>query len=365
MHFRQNTKMTDARDPVFFELSAPLSVAALIALTGATLHSSAIALDTEVFSVAPIDRAGPGQVTFLENPSYAPAAEKTEATVCFSSAKFADRFPKTVAVLVSAEPYRAYATIAARLFPTSLRPQSMFGSVGVSHGAVVHPSARLEEGVVVDPGAVIGPNAEIGSGTLISANSVIGPNVRIGRQSTIGAGAHISHALIGNRVIIHQGAAIGQDGFGFAMGSKGHLKVPQLGRVIIQDDVDIGANTAIDRGTTRDTIIGEGTKIDNLVQIGHNVTIGRHCVIVAQCGISGSCTLEDYVVMGGQAGLAGHLTIGMGAQIAASAGVMNDIPRGAKWGGIPAQPLRDLFREVATVRALIAKKGAGSGEAKS
>ena len=136
------------------------------------------------------------------------------------------------------------------------------------------------------------------------------------------------------------------------MGPKGHLKVPQIGRVIIQDDVEIGAGTTIDRGANRDTIIGEGAKIDNLVQIGHNVVVGRHCVLVAQSGISGSCVLEDFVALGGQAGLAGHLRIGSGAQIAASSGVMNDVPAGETWCGAPARPLREFFREVATLKKL-------------
>jgi UDP-3-O-[3-hydroxymyristoyl] glucosamine N-acyltransferase len=349
-------------DPVFFPLAEALSVQRLLELTGAKLHIENAATDSWVNAVAPIDRAGPGQLTFLENASYAAAAESCRASACFTSAKFADRFPSSVAVLVTAEPYRAYAMAAGMLFPTSLQPQSVFGSLGVSHGAIVHPSARLESGVVVDPGAVIGPDAEIGSGSIIGANAVIAAGVRIGRQCSIGAGAHLSHCLLGNRVIIHQGVAIGQDGFGFAMGARGHLKVPQLGRVVIQDDVEVGANSTIDRGTTRDTIVGEGTKIDNLVQIGHNVTIGRHCVIVAQVGISGSCTLEDYAVMGGQSALAGHLTLGMGAQIAAQSGVMNDVPRGEKWGGSPAQPLRKFFRELATLRGLSGKKGEPSSD---
>jgi UDP-3-O-[3-hydroxymyristoyl] glucosamine N-acyltransferase len=349
-------------DPVFFPLAEPLSVQRLIELTAATLHGNNSAVHDLVHAVAPIDRAGPGQLTFLENASYAATAENCRASACFTSAKFADRFPASVAVLVANEPYRAYALAAGKLFPSSLQPQSVFGSVGVSHGAIVHPSARLETGVVVDPGAVIGPDAEIGAGTIIGANAVIAAGVRIGRQSSIAAGAHLSHCLLGNRVIVHQGAAIGQDGFGFAMGPRGHLKVPQLGRVVIQDDVEIGSNSTIDRGTTRDTIIGEGTKIDNLVQIGHNVTIGRHCVIVAQVGISGSCTLEDYVVMGGQSALAGHLTLGMGAQIAAQSGVMNGVPRGEKWGGSPAQPLKKFFREIAKLRSLAEKKAFPSAE---
>ena len=172
----------------------------------------------------------------------------------------------------------------ARLYPQAARPRSAFGETGVSPAAFVHSAARLEAGVIVDPGAVIGPGAEIGAGTLIGPNAVIGPGVRIGRDSVVGAQTTIACALIGDRVIIHPGVHIGQDGFGFALGPRGHLKVPQVGRVIIQDDVEIGAGTTIDRGANRDTIIGEGTKIDNLVQIGHNVVIGRHCVLVSQCG---------------------------------------------------------------------------------
>ncbi len=166
----------------------------------------------------------------------------------------------------------------------------------------------------VDPGAVIGPAAEIGAGTVIAANAVIGPGVRIGRNCSIGAGATLMHALIGDRVIIHPGCRIGQDGFGYLPDRGGHIKIPQIGRVIIQDDVEIGANTTIDRGGTRDTVIGEGTKIDNLVQIGHNCSIGRHCFIVSQTGISGSVDVGDYVVLGGQVGIADHLSIGNGRQ---------------------------------------------------
>jgi UDP-3-O-[3-hydroxymyristoyl] glucosamine N-acyltransferase len=216
----------------------------------------------------------------------------------------------------------------------------------------VHSTARLESGVTVDPGAVIGPRAEIGAGTVIGPTAVIGPDVRIGRDARIGAGATITHALIGDRVVIHPGCRIGQDGFGYQMGGRGHGKVPQVGRVIIQDDVEIGAGTTIDRGAMRDTVIGEGTKIDNLVQIGHNVSVGRHCIIVAQSGLSGSVTLEDWVMLGGQVGIADHLTIGEGAQIGAASGVMHDVPAGARWIGTPAKPAREQFREFAAVTRL-------------
>ena len=212
----------------------------------------------------------------------------------------------------------------------------------------MHPDARLEGGVVVEPGVVIGPGAEIGSGALIAANAVIGPEVRIGRDGAIGASVAISNALIGDRVVIHPGCMIGQDGFGFVKGAS-HLKVPQIGRVIIQDDVEIGAGTTIDRGAIRDTIIGEGTKIDNMVQIGHNVSIGRHCILVAQCGISGSSTLEDHVVLGARVGLNNNVTVGEGAQIAATSIVNGDVPPGARWGGVPAK------------RAVVAASSAHSG----
>jgi UDP-3-O-[3-hydroxymyristoyl] glucosamine N-acyltransferase len=188
---------------------------------------------------------------------------------------------------------------------------------------------------------------------------VVGPDVRIGRDRSIGPQSTIQCALIGNRVIVHAGVRIGQDGFGFAMGPGGHLKVPQIGRVIIQNDVEIGANTTIDRGANRDTTIGEGTKIDNLVQIGHNVTIGRHCVIVSQVGISGSTEVGDYVAIGGQAGLTGHLKIGAAAQVAAQSGVMRDIPGGERWGGSPAAPMRDWMKRVALLERLTRRDPSG------
>jgi len=213
--------------------------------------------------------------------------------------------------------------------------------------------------VRIEPGAVVGARAEIGRGTVISAGTVIGEAVAVGRDCSIGANASIQFALIGNRVIIHPGVSIGQDGFGFVMGRDGHRKVAQVGRVIIQDDVEIGANTTIDRGANRDTVVGEGTKIDNQVQIAHNVEIGRHCIIVAQVGISGSTKLGDFVVIGGQTGVNGHVNIGDGAQIAAVSVVHGDVPPGARWGGVPAKPVKEWFREMGALRKLARKDGAG------
>jgi UDP-3-O-[3-hydroxymyristoyl] glucosamine N-acyltransferase len=236
-----------------------------------------------------------------------------------------------------------------------LRPSSLSDAGDFSH-AHVDAGARTEDGVRIEPGAVVGPHAEIGSDSVIGANAVVGADVRIGRDCSIGSGTSLSNALVGDRVIIHPGCKIGQDGFGYVMGGKGHIKVPQVGRVIIQDDVEIGAGTTIDRGAIRDTVIGEGTKIDNLVQVGHNVSIGRHCVIVAQTGISGSSTLEDFVVLGARVGLNNNVTIGEGAQIAAISVVHGDVPPGARWGGTPAKPVKQWFREMMILERLARQK---------
>ena len=346
-------------DPVFFRLASTLTLADIVSTTGAKPGDNAN-LGRPITGLAPLDRAGPRDLVFLDNPRYADELAGTAAAACLVTAKFAARVPPDTVALVTHQPYRAFALVAGRLIPDAMRPGSMFGSSGQAPGSFVHPSARLEPGVVVDPGAVIGPGAEIGSGTVIGANAVIGPQVRIGRNGSIGPNVTVIHALLGDRVILHPGVRIGQDGFGFALGPQGHLKVPQVGRVIIQNDVEIGANTTIDRGANRDTVIGEGTKIDNLVQIGHNVVVGRHCIIVSQVGVAGSVTIEDFVALGGQVGVVGHVRIGMGAQIAGSSNVNDDVPPGARWGGTPAKPLKDWFRELTVVANLAKRKGGGT-----
>jgi UDP-3-O-[3-hydroxymyristoyl] glucosamine N-acyltransferase len=343
--------------PFFFMRSGGLSLREIASLINGEAREGAD-LDRRISGVGPLDRATPGDLSFLDNPKYVQQADATVAGACLTTQRFKDSLPSRVSVLTVREPYRAFVEVARALFPDALRPSSLFDAGGVLPGAHIHPSARLENGVTVDPGAVIGARAEIGSGTVIGAGAVIATGVRIGRDCSIGANASIMHALIGDRVIVHPGCAIGQDGFGFVRGPKGARKVPQIGRVIIQDDVEIGANSTIDRGAIRDTVIGEGTKIDNLVQIAHNVWIGRHCLLAAQVGISGSSTLEDGVIMGGQAGVADHLTIGPGAMLAAQSGLMNDVPAGGRWAGTPARLAKQWFREVATLEAL-AKRGRG------
>lgn len=342
-------------EPVFFARSAPLPLAEIAGLAGVPLPAGAPDLSLE--NVAPLDDAGPRDVSYMDNARYAEALAATRAGLCLVSKRFAASVPSGTFALVVPEPYKAYAAVLTRLYPESLRPASVFGASGRSPGSYVHPSARLEDGVGVDPGAVVGPGAEIGRGTVIGAGAVIGPSVRIGRDCSIGPQATVQHALLGNRVILHPGVRVGQDGYGYALGQGRHIKVPQIGRVVIQDDVEIGANTTIDRGTTRDTVIGEGTKIDNLVQIAHNVVVGRHCIIVSQVGISGSTTLEDYVVLAGQVGVIGHVRIGRGSQIAGDSNVNCDVPPGSRWGGTPAKPVREWFREITLLKNLAAKRG--------
>lgn len=353
-------------EPAFIRRTKSMTVAEIAVLAGAQLGEGA-PLDRVISNVAALETASRHDLAFLDNPKYLPHLVLTRAAACLVAPRFADRVPAHVIALPVREPYRAFVAVARALFPASLRPCALFASEGIASGAVVHPTARLETGVTVDPGAVIGPQAEIGTGTVVAAQAVIGPDVRIGRHCSIGAHSSITHALIGDRVIIHPGVRLGQDGFGFAMAPGGHMKVPQLGRVIVQDDVEIGAGSTIDRGANRDTIVGEGTKIDNLVQIGHNVVIGRHCVLVAQTGISGSATLEDFVVLGARVGVNNHVTIGEGAQIAATGIVGSDVPPGVRWGGTPAKPVKQWLREMLVLERLAGRRlpqadNSGDGE---
>jgi UDP-3-O-[3-hydroxymyristoyl] glucosamine N-acyltransferase len=319
-------------DP-FLPASRGLDLAEIVAVTGAAPLPAALA-GRRIVDVATLDRAAPWDLSFLDDERFIAASAVTHAGACFTTKALAGHLPVRVAALVVDEPYRAFVVAARALFANALQPSSLYPA-GHSDGAQVHPSARLEADVTIEPGAVVGPGAEIGSGTVVAANAAIGGGVRIGRNCMIGAGATIGHALIGDRVRIHAGCHIGQDGLDFAAGDRSRLKVPPRGRVIIQDDVEIGAGTTIDRGGISDTVVGEGTKIDNLVRVGHNASIGRHCLVVAQTDISAAATFEDHVVLEAQVGLNDNVTIGEGAHIAASSVVDNDVPAGATLGRGP------------------------------
>jgi UDP-3-O-[3-hydroxymyristoyl] glucosamine N-acyltransferase len=338
-------------DSGFFLRVEPATVGELAGLTGAVVAAGGDS-GRRIAGAASLQDANPDQLTFLENRRFADALGRTRAGACFCSEAHSSLAPSTTVVLVTREPQRAFALAVTRLYPTATGPQPLAGTNGISPESAIHDAARVESGAIVEPGAVIGPEAEIGRGTVIGPGAVIGFGVRIGRDSMIGATATIAHALIGDRVAIHPGARIGQDGFGYVPGASGHLKIPQIGRVIIQDGVEIGANTTIDRGSNRDTVIGEGTKIDNLVQVAHNVLIGRHCLIAGQVGISGSVTIGDFVMIGGNAGIRDHLTIGNGARIAAAAAVHSNIPAGETWGGYPALRVDRWRRQMRAFRRL-------------
>lgn len=338
-------------DPVFFVPTRRYTAAEVANLTGAELadtrHSG-----IEIDGIASAADGGEGKLVYVEGRKNAKLLEAMEAAAVLCTADVAAAVRPGIAVLVTRKPQAAFAAIGRLMFPAAASPKALTGETGISPGAHVDPSARLEDGVIVEPGAVIGPGAAIGAGTIVAPNSVIGKLCQIGRDCYVGPGATVQATLAGNRVIIHAGARIGQDGFGFTAGASGPERIPQIGRVVIQDNVEIGANSTVDRGAMADTVIGENSKIDNLVQIAHNVRIGRNCLIAGLVGISGSVTVEDNVVMGGGVGIADHITIGAGAQLAAGSGFMNNVPAGEVWAGYPAEPMALAMRSFALLRKL-------------
>ena len=340
-----------AADPRFFGHAGPHPLAAVVAAAGGAGNSGAALM---LHGVAPLQSAGPGQVSFLDNRHYAPLLDGTRAGAVIVHPNMADRVPCGTVPIVTAEPYLGWARVAALFHPP---PPA---SPGVHPAAVVDPAAQVDATAEIGPLAVIGAGAQVGPHCRIGPGAVVGVGVQMGAHCRIGALATVSHAVLGARVYVYPGARVGQEGFGFAVGPAGFVTVPQLGRVVLEDDVEVGANSTIDRGSVQDTVIGAGSRLDNLVQIGHNVRLGRCCIVVSQAGISGSTVLEDFVVVAAQAGLIGHLRIGAKARIGAQAGVMRDVAAGADVLGAPAMPVREFFRTVATLRKLAARRGVES-----
>lgn len=351
-------------DPLFFLRALQFSLADIVALTGATVADGSD-LTPFVYGSAPFDEAEPGDLAYFAHPRRLDLLQETNATACFVTERFAGRIPAHTVALVTERPEHAFALALSRMFPSALRPVSLFAAAGVNPGATIHPEARLEPGVIIDPGVVIGPRAEIGSGSIIAANSVIGSGVRIGRDCSIGAQVTLTNALVGNRVNLHPGVRIGQAGFppsAIDLVHRDAAAMPQIGRVIIQDDVEIGANATIDRGSGRDTMIGEGSKIGNLVQIGPDVSVGRKCRISPQALIGASTQMGDFVCVEAQAGLDVSLRIGPRARILDRSGVGTDVPTGAHYAGAPARPLRRWLRALAIVERLTrGKSTSGDG----
>ena len=261
-----------------------------------------------------------------------------------------NRAPIKLTLLECKDPYEAYAKIACLFYP------QVKISNGIDSSAKIHKSAKIAKEVSIGPNVIIEENVIIGQFTKIAANSVIGRSSKIGRNCIISSNVSIYFTFVGDRTIIHSGASIGQDGFGFAMSTDGHTKVPQLGRVIIGNDVEIGSNTCIDRGSGPDTEIGDGTKIDNLVQIAHNVCIGKNVVLAAQVGIAGSAKIGNFVAMAGHASVAPHIKIGDYAQIGGNSGVTKNVLDGKKMSGTPAVPLMQYLRQNIMFKRLLNRK---------
>nr|WP_314524319.1 UDP-3-O-(3-hydroxymyristoyl)glucosamine N-acyltransferase [uncultured Brevundimonas sp.] len=318
-------------DPRFFETLPSLSVADLAAKIGGEVERGG---DRMIASVAPLSSADGGAIAFLGDRKFVEALKQTRASCVIVPPEAVEAVPADAAVMVSRTPQAAWAKASILLH----RPILL-------DAALARDEAAEDDSVVIEPGAVLGTGVRIGRGSRIGANSVIAPGVQIGRDCVIGANVSVGFALIGDRVKLYAGARIGEAGFGATGTQAGVMDIPQLGRVILQDGVTVGANSCIDRGAYDDTIIGENTKIDNLVMVGHNCVIGRNCLLVANTGISGSVTVGDNVIFGGKAGIGDHITIGEGARVAAGAGVLADVPAGETWSGYPARPIRQFLRE--------------------
>jgi len=336
-------------DTRFFETLPSLTATALAEQIGGVVVRGG---ETEIASVAPLSSADRGAVSFLADRKFAAALLETKAGCVIVPVSAVEAVPEGAAVITSGEAQAAWARASLLLHRTRTLDAD-----------ATREEACEDDSVVLEPGVVLGQGVRIGRGTRIGANTVVGPGVQIGRDGVIGSNVTLGFTLIGDRVKIYAGARIGEAGFGAAGSRAGAVDIPQLGRVIIQDGVTIGANTCIDRGAWDDTVIGENSKIDNLCMIGHNCVLGRNVLMAAHSGLSGSVTVGDNVMFGGQSGVGDHLTIGDGAAIAAGGGVLANVPAGQVWSGYPAKPLRQFLRETIWVSKQIAQKKGGKESA--
>ena len=319
------------------------SVEAMAALVGGTVEGDG---QTQIRRARPITHASPGDITFIEDARHARLLQQSQASAAVVGSDFS--LQVSMPLIRVAKPLEAFGEIADHfqaprtLMPPGIHPQSSIAA-----------SAKLGREVGVGPFVVIGHDVTIGDRCRLMPGAVIGDGCRLGDDVVLYPNVVLyPDTVLGNRVMVHAGSVLGADGFGYRTEGGRHVKVPQRGRVEIGDDVEIGANTTIDRATFLATQVGDGTKIDNLVQIAHNCQIGRHNLIVSQVGLAGSCKTGEYVVIAGQAGIKDHITIGDGAILEAMAGLMEDVPAGEKWVGIPASPARNQFRLFGLIRKL-------------
>jgi UDP-3-O-[3-hydroxymyristoyl] glucosamine N-acyltransferase len=321
-------------DPRFYEVSQPLTASGIANMLGVAIVRGDPS--RVVSSLAAAGQAGPDDVVFVENAGAARLLKS--AGVCLTTPEAASAIPDGPVIIVLPSPRMAFAAIAERLVKLRTIEATQ---------PCVHPSARIASSALLEPGVVVGAGAALGSGVHVGANTIIGPGVQIGVNTRIGGNANIRCALIGDGAILYPGVVIGEAGFGLAGGAAGARLTPHFGRVIIQNGVSVGANSCIDRGLLEDTVIGEGSHIDNLCHIGHNCRIGAHVVMAAFAGVSGSCEIGDGVQLAGRVGLKDHVRIGPGARIAAGSAVLTDVPAGETWAGYPAKPSRTWMRELA------------------
>jgi UDP-3-O-[3-hydroxymyristoyl] glucosamine N-acyltransferase len=336
----------------FFKNCSPFTLGFLIEHSGLSAYGENINYDILINDVKPLDQATDGDLTFFSNSKYINDFKSSKASVCITHPKFKEHAPHGVILLLSENPYASYATLLKKFYPDSLPGAS------IAQTAQIASSAKISSNCFIGNFVVIGEDVEIGEGCIIEPFTYICNGVKIGARCKIESHVRIANAIIGDDCIILTGAKIGQDGFGFATDNGQHIKIQHIGSVLIGNDVEIGACTTIDRGSLGNTVISDGCRIDNLVQIGHNVRLGICCVVVAQVGIAGSTEIGDYCFIGGQVGIAGHLRIAAQTTMIAKSGISNNIKEsGQYYAGYPAIPAQQWRKQTVLLRRM-AKKDA-------